>query len=369
MEENIKDTKQFVAFGANFEPYLEINKVLPTEVEIRGKNFIGWGDNNDYPVYLYTLFNEVATLRTLLNSVCDYVCGDNIISSNEVIISQDDIADLVYDIALSYAIYGGFAIQVLRNKLGNVCKLVVLDMRYVRSSKKGDYIYYSEDFGKHSFGRCKALCYPAYDSQNPVDSSVFFYKNEKFNVYPQPVHVASVIACEMERKINEYHLNSLCNGFVGSVLVNMNNGKPEDEQQQEIVDAFEEKFTGTQNAGRVIVSFNDSKENAAELLPLNTEDFGEKYKTLIARSQSQIYAAWRCTPNLVGVPTETTGFNSQEYTEAFKLFQRTVIAPIQKQIVKTINKLFEGQLEVTIDPFTIDFENNTKEDIKNITEE
>ena len=83
----------------------------------------------------------------------------------------------------------------------------------------------------------------------------------------------------MERKINEYHLNSLCNGFVGSVLVNMNNGKPEDEQQQEIVDAFEEKFTGTQNAGRVIVSFNDSKENAAELLPLNTEDFGEKYKT------------------------------------------------------------------------------------------
>ena len=71
MEQDNNIQKNYVAFGSNYAPYVEVNKVSSEEVEIRGKNWIGWGTNNDYPVYLYTLFNEVATLRTLINSVCD----------------------------------------------------------------------------------------------------------------------------------------------------------------------------------------------------------------------------------------------------------------------------------------------------------
>lgn len=353
---------KYIAFGSNYEPYLETAKVLPIEQEIKGKNFIGWGIDNAYPQYLYDLFSNVATLRTLINAVCDYVCGDGVISSNEAFISNETLESIVYDIALSYAIYGGFAIQVLRNKFGMICKLEVMDMRYVRSDKKNKYIYYSEDFGKRTYGRCNAICYPAYDSSLKQDVSVYFYKNEKFNTYPQPVHIAAITACELERGVNDYHLNSLNNSFSGSFLVNMNNGVPEDEQKQEIVDAFEEKFTGAANAGRVVVTFNDSKDNATELIQLKTEDFGEKYKSLIERATSQIFTSWRCSQQLVGMAQDNVGFNNQEWDSSFKLFQKTVIFPIQKLIVTTINKLFENQLEVEIKPFSINFDEKNVDD-------
>lgn len=357
---------KYISFGANFEPYVAINKASSEEKEIKGKPFISWGDDNKFPLYLNGLYTDVTSLRTIINSVCDYVCGDEVKTTNEYIINKEDIENLVYDIALSYSIYGGFALQVLRNRLGKVCKLVLLDMRFIRSDKKGEFIYYSEDFGKKYRGHIKALCYPAYDETQKQDVSIFLYKNEKFNVYPTPVHVAAITACEMERRVNDYHLNSLCNGFVGSVLVNMNNGVPEELAQEEIVNAFEEKFTGSENAGRVVVSFNDSKENAAEIIKLETEDFAEKYKALIERARNEIFASWRCTPNLCGITTESLGFNSEEYSQAFKLFNRTVIKPIQKLIIMVINKLYEGQLSVEITPFSINFDDEKTDSDKNI---
>lgn len=343
-------------FGSNYEPYLEINTVLPNEVEIRGANWIGWGDNNDYPLYLYNIYKDVATLRTIITTVCDYVVGDGVKSSNTILLSDEDAENLVYDLTLSYCIYGGFAIQVCRNAFGDVCRLIPLDLRWIRMDKDNNYIYYSEDFGKKTYGRCKALCYPAYDKTLKQDISIYVFKNEKFNVYPQPVHIASIIPCEIERQVNNYHLNSIANGFSGSLLVNMNNGVPDEEQQKEIVEAFQEKFTGSENAGRVVVSFNENKDNAAELLTLNPTDFSEKYKAAVERATQQIFTSWRCSKKLCGMPENGIGFNSQEFSDEFKLFQRTVISSIQRLIKTTIEKLFENKTEIEINEFNIDFD-------------
>lgn len=358
--------KQILSFGSNFEPYIETHKILPIETENNNKGLINWGLDNGYPNYLYELYDNVTTLRTVINTITDYVCGDNCSNEGQPI---NNLEDIIYDCALSYAIYGGFAIQVYRNKLGEVVKLECLDMRWIRSDKKNNFIYYSEDFGIKQWGRCKAITYPKFDVNNKVPVSVYLYKNEKGCTYPKPVHLAAVPACEIERNINDYHLNSINNGFSGSLLVNMNNGVPEEEQQNEIVNGFNEKFSGHQNAGRVVVTFNNSKDNATELIPLNPTDFGDKYNAAVERASQQIFASWRVTPNLCGMPTETTGFNSQEYSSAFKLLQRTVIRPIQKQIIKSIETCYENKVKVNIDPYTIDFEENTVEDTKNISTE
>ena len=43
---------------------------------------------------------------------------------------------------------------------------------------------------------------------------------------------------DIENKINEFHLNSISNGFSGSYIVNFNNGVPNDQIKDEIEDAF-----------------------------------------------------------------------------------------------------------------------------------
>lgn len=327
---------------AAINPYIEVNRYLPVEKENRGKEFVSWGEDNAYPAYLYDLYLNVTSLHSIINGVVTYVIG-----------SDNSNLELIKDIALSYAIYGGFAIAVYRNKLGGIANLEVLDLRNVRTDKKNTQFWYSEDFCNGYVSKNKCLRYPKFDSDSNDAISIYFYKSNKYQVYPLPYYVGAITACEIEKCIDEFHLNSINNGFQSSCLFNFNNGQPEETEQEDIVNAIEEKFTGKDNAGRVIVSFNDDKDHQVEVVPLNPTDFSDRYSVLAERARSAIFCSWRTTPNIMGIPTETTGFNSQEYSSAFKLFNKTVIEPIQNEIIKAIKDI-TGE-EITINPFLIKF--------------
>lgn len=357
------NNKMNLSFAA-INSFIETNEVLPTEKEIRGQHFISWGDNNKFPFYLFDLYKNVSTLQSIIHGFVDYICGDKI-KSNTVKMTDDEMSTLVYDIALSYMIYGGFAINVIRNKIGEVYKLESLDFRNVRSNKNNDVLYYSEDYNNKSYGRAQYIAYPKYGKDDVKNAnSIFYYKNNKYQVYPIPMWNGAIKSCEIEKSIDEYHLNNINNGFMGSVLVSLNNGTPDDEIKAEIEKNFNEKFCGKANSGRVVISYSDDKDHSATIENIETEDFSERYDSLAKRSREQIYTSFRCTPNLFGLPTETTGFNAQEYQDAYALFNTTVIRPIQKIIVKSINSIL-GDNSITIEPFTVKFSEGTSDD-KNI---
>ena len=48
-------------------PYIQDNIVKPTESLIRGQEYVSWGDNNQYPMYLNGLYESVPSLQTLIN--------------------------------------------------------------------------------------------------------------------------------------------------------------------------------------------------------------------------------------------------------------------------------------------------------------
>ena len=241
---------------------------------------------------------------------------------------------------------------MIRNRLGKVAEIYYLDFRNVRSDKKNENFFYSEDWGK-SYGRVKYLPYPKFNVDSTDASSVFYYKNIYNQVYPSPLYAASIKACEIEKSINEYHLNSINNAFMGSYIINFNNGKPTDQQKEELEENVNEKFGGYQNAGRIVMSFNDNKENETTITKIDSEDFGTKYESLAKRSRQEIFTAFRAIPVLFGLMTETTGFSEQEFNEAFKLYNRTQIKPVQDLICDAFNKIFSTENALEITPFTI----------------
>ena len=165
----------------------------------------------------------------------------------------------------------------------------------------------------------------------------------------------------MQKKINEFHLNSLANGFAGSYMITFNNGVPNEKQADEIERDILEKFSGSENAGRIAISFADSKDHAAEIQKLEVDDFGTKYESLMSRSRDEILNAFRLNGQLIGINKENIGFNTQEFDDAFKLFNRTVIRPVQKILARTYSFIL-GK-EITIVPFslTTDCENKVIE--------
>lgn len=340
----MKEKFQFAAI----DPFGIINYKEPKETYLDKENsVVGWGTKNDYPDYLLSLYDEVGTLRSVINGCIDYTLGNGLEASRE------DIPELVAKLVRDYWIYGGFSFQVIRNKIKEPSKYVYLDFRNVRVNKDGTLYYYSEDWSK-SWGRCKYLTYPKYDPNDEDQATGIVYVKNVFNqAYPTPVYGAktTIQACEIEKEIASYHYNAIRNGFTGGYAFEFHNGIPDDEQKKEIEKNIIEKYSGPGNAARILINFSEDKDHDLVLTKLETDDFGEKYTSLTKKSQQEIFSAFRANPNLFGLPTENLGFNNEEYESTFKLFNRTMIRPVQKKIVN----LFKGLgVDVTIQPFTLD---------------
>lgn len=359
------DNKIQLAFAATEK---EWETLIPSNTEIEGsKDYILYGKDNNYPNYLYDLVNDVSTLKTIIEGTADYVVGDEVICNVdgfnfEVNTKGDTMRELIRLCARDYLIYGGYGVQVIRNKVGDIRELYYMDFRYLRSSKKNDVFYYSEDFTKKYVRTSKMVVYPKFIKENRnIPASILYVTNEKSRTYPTCRYSGSLKACEIERMIDTYHLSSLENGFGGSYLINFLNGIPTDEVKAEIEKNINEKFCGSSNAGRVLINFANGKDNAAFLQKLDITDFGEKYKAAAERAKSQIFIAFRAIPQLFGDMTAATGFNSTEFTESFKVFNRTVCQPVQQTICDSIDKIFGVKNSVTIKPFTLDGGEKTSE--------
>ena len=356
---------------AAIDSYLETNIVSPVEKVLAGRDMVEWGTRNAYPDYLLDLYNNVPTLRSIINGNIDYVAGDDVtimplqeeFTNQEMNRRGDTIREQVKDIAKDFEIYGGFALQVIRNLAGEVAEVYYIDMRYLRTNKEGDVFYYSEKWGKSS--RTDMVVYPAFlpkieweklsdEERNRHASSILFVKNVHTQVYPAPLYAASVKACEIERLIDEFHLSDINNHFVSSAIINFNNGDPGQEIKSEIERGFNEKFCGASNGGRVAFSWNPNKESATDIVEFKMEDFGERYKALSQHSRTQIFTSFRAIPLLFGLTSEAnTGFSTEEFEQSFKLYNRTQIQPVQRMICDTYDKIYVQRGVLTIIPFSL----------------
>lgn len=354
---NTKNNAQSLRF-ASINKRVEQNIVLPTESSVSGGKYIQWGDRNMYPEYLLHLYQNCATLRSVINGAVDYVCGDGIESvtmpNKRINRAGDTKASLVEALARDYFTFGGFAIEVIRNREGGIGEVAALPMQYLRSDKFNESFHYSENWGK---GKNNAEVLPKFVPDNKdIARSVYYYKNATCNTYPEPIYAASIKPCEIECNIDNYHLNAISNGFAGSFIVNFNNGVPDDEVKDEIERAFNSKFAGSENAGRIAFCWNESKESATTLDKLEVDNFGDRYSSLAKHSRQQIFTAFRANPNLFGIPTDSLGFSSEEYDSAFKLFNRTIIRPAQKRICDALDEIFGVEGALSIKPFTLEGE-------------
>lgn len=357
------ETKHKLLFSA-IEPYTANNIVSAEEREERGKEWVSWGDGNRYPQYLDTLYNNSTTLQTIINGTADYVVGNSININldawrNKVNSEGHSIEDVIAMIAVDYLKYGGFAFAVIRDRLGNIAELSYIDVARLRTDRDREVFYYSEDWSKT---RVKVLKYPKFgkNDTNPT-SIVYFSGNKTRGVYPVPLWNASVRSAEIEKQITDFHLNNIANGFSGGYAFNFNNGVPDDEQKNEIERNIMNKFSGAENAGRIVLSFNADREHALDIVKLETDDLDKKYDLVRVWCREQIFTAFRAVPCLFGLMTENNGFSREEFLQAFELYNLTMVRPIQQVITREIDKVLGSQDAISIVPFTLCVTDNISE--------
>ena len=356
----------FAAINKTLEGKIPSNK----EGDGRGKHYVTWGDADDYPNFLYQLFLDCPIVSTIINGTTDFVCGNSVrpnVAGFEYPNKKGDTwEDLFSRLTSDYLTFGVAYIQVIRNNRGEVSEFYYLDSRFVRSDEHNEEFFYNKEFGKKWSRASKTLIYPKFIKDAvDVPSSVICIKTpQSRGVYGTPVWGSAVKSVMTEVGIDTFHLNELDNNFAASAIINFNNGQPSDEQVDEIEENVQEKFTGAENAGRFLLSFNNGKDNATTVERLGTDDFDKRYDALAKKTQQQIFTAFGANPNLFGIPTENNGFSNEQYEDSFKLYNRTRVRPIQRRLIDAIDKAIGQMGSITIDPFSLTENDNVEKDVQ-----
>lgn len=357
-----------VKFAA-IDKYITKNIPSSKEGEQRGKNHITWGDFDDYPNFLYQLYLDCPTLSTIINGTTNFISGNkvysNIVGWEYPNSTKETWEHLFQKLAYDYMTFGIAYLQVIRNKKGEVCEFYHLDTRWMRSDEFNEMFFYNKEFGKRYGRSYKTIIYPKYvtDAIDAPSSVVCIKTPYSRGTYGIPTWGSAVKSVMIETGIDDFHLSELENNFTASAIINFNNGQPTDEVADEIEKNIMEKFSGEQNAGRFMLSFNNGKDNETTVQRLNADDFDKRYDSLAKKTEKQIYTAFGANPNLFGCATENNGFNSEEYQETFTIYNRLRVKPIQMQLIDTFDKILGVKGSITIDPYELT-ENNVEENVQ-----
>jgi hypothetical protein len=218
-------------------------------------------------------------------------------------------------------------------------------------SPKIENYFYCTDWSDHKAQRYKKKI-PAFGTSNEKMEVLWIknYSPGKY-YYSLPDWIPALQFSFVEAELSNLHLNNIENGFLPVVMLNMNNGIPAPEERDTIEDLIEAKFTGTRNAGRFIVTFNDDPERKPTIDVIQTDNLHEKTRYVAEYAQDRILVAHRVTsPLLFGIRTVANGFSSQseEMKTAYSILQTMTVNPFQNLIISSLATAFaDGGYEDT----------------------
>ena len=295
-----------------------------------GYDYVSWGKDNRFPNDLYDMYQNSAILQSVINGTADYVFGNGVISAFDVVSDKyETLEDVVKRCVFDLLIFGGFAVQLMY-KGGKVEAMYWLDFQKCRKSEDEKKVYYSDDWGKYAK---KALEYNAWTPGTDKGTCIFYYKGHKTRgIYPVPMYIGALKSIKISTEISNFHLNNITKGFASNAVISFNNGEPDEDTKARIEKDVKEKFCGTDNAGSFLLIFNDSKDNEKKKKKIQDDKFDEKYQSLAKYVKEDIFISFRATPELFGLSVEGNGFSREEYLQAFALYNKTVVVPLQKDV-------------------------------------
>lgn len=354
---------------------------LPIYKEVKGKDWIYYGERNDYPNYLLRIYNNSAKHNAIVTGKVDYICGNGWdVKSDDpmakakaygmidkVNSSEESLNELTKKITTDLTIFGGYYLQVIWTKAsGEIAELYHVDYYKVRTNADNSEFYVSDNWIKNDNvnPRPDFDPFPAFDPNNRTGSQILYFKEYRAgaNTYSLPDYRGAISYIELDISIGEYHLNTINNGMFSSKLINLNGGKVSQEEEDRIERQFKDKFSGSKNAGKFMLAFNDSKENEPSIVDLSGTELDKHFDLLNKTVQQEIFSGHKVTsPMLFGVKTEGQLGGRAELREASELFQNTYVNAKQRSLEETINYLYKfndvtAQLELKkTEPINFEF--------------
>jgi hypothetical protein len=328
--------------------------LLPIFSEVLNRlDYVLYGEGNIMPQYLISRYNNCAIHKAIVTSKKEQIMGDGIVSLNNpmatiYLINDKERMDEVFEkCALDLVLFGGFALNCIWSRdRKTIAEIYHVDFSRLRSGKinpetdKIERYYYSADWT--NIKKFPVTEYDAFSQEDGRPSQIYYYKqySPSQSYYPHPDYSGALAAINIDVQIKEFHSNNLMNGMMPSLWINMNNGLPGPEEQRLVTRALEGQFTSVNNAGRPIISFNESKELSPEITQISTSGNDQYYAQIYDDIIRTILSGHRISSGeLFGISTANKLGSKDEISTHIEYIRKTVIQPYQKQLLGVFDKL------------------------------
>jgi len=326
----------------------------PKIKETKTDNFVSYGEDNNYFQFLIDRYNGSATNNAIINGMSEMIFGRGLDATDSsrkpeayaqmiTLFHDDCVRRLSSDLKLM----GQCAMQVIYSKdrktIARVEHIPVETLRAEKCNEKGEIeaYYMHPDWANYkkndTLKRIQAFGY----GKDAIQ--IYYVKPYKagYKYYSPVDYQGGIQYAELEEEISNYHINNIMNGLAPSMLINFNNGTPDPEQRQLIENRIYQKFSGSSNSGKFILSFNDDANTAASIEPIQLSDAHNQYQFLSDESMRKIMVAHRVvSPMLLGVKDSSgLGNNADELKTASILMDNTVIRPFQTLLINAFDDI------------------------------
>jgi hypothetical protein len=327
----------------------------PSIIEQKNKDWVQYGDDNNYYQYLIDLYHGSPTNNACIKGIADQIYGKGLevtsTSRNlpgyiefKTMFAADDLRAVIMDLKM----LGQASFQLIKSKdKKKYVKAKHFPQQTLRPAKcndKGEIekYYYYPDWANIKRGtqptEIRAWGYD--ESSNECILTIKPYSTGSFYFAPVDYQGGTQYA-NLEAEISNFHINNIMNGLAPSMLINFNNGQPPAEVKDTVEAQIKSKFGGSSNAGRFIISWNDGKDSAADITPVQLSDAHNQYQFLSSESMQKVMISHRVvSPLLLGIK-DGTGFgnNADELKSASILFDNVVIRPFQRLVIDAVTKV------------------------------
>lgn len=322
-----------------------------------------WGRLNNYPDFLYELFEDSSIHGSIIRSKLNYIVGSGIQINEEIKPFADncnDYGDSLQDILekciQDYLIYGCFAINVVWTLASSKIKsLYYVDVATLRWNKEKNGFYQNNDWSK---GLRKTTQYPVFNTEDRSGSQIYYFNGKSKGLYGVPSYSGAIEDIKASTKISKFHANKISRNQFADLHIKIQDEGYTDDQKELFEDYYMRKFTGTGEGQQSIVFSYFDKDNepvAIEEIP-SADSEGKRYIALREAVRDSIITAHQITSSsLLAIPSPGLSFDSQ-YAEAYNIFMNVVINPVQAEILKPFNKLLSfnySDPEIIIKPLPV----------------
>lgn len=333
----------------------------------RNEPFVRWGlDNMEIErFYDYTQFSPIHSACVM--SKVDNGFGRGFVTDYKIN-AKESLNDVGKQMFWEYVVGGNLFLEVLwkNDRSQGLAGFHVIPSKYFRAKapKEGeihsDCWLYCQDWA--NWRKAGVIEFHEFNPKDFDNRQIIHIKNYQpgYLFYGAPDYLASILDIRLSRAISDFNLHNIMNGASPSMWVHFPQEAPDSQNDQEdILRRLEERYRGSQNAGRIIVSYGgeSGKPEITQITPtMQTGGYAEIFSLV----RENILAGHKIVDgSIIGLPSPT-GFNSsaEQLETTYKLFMNTSVKPMQEFLIRELNPIIqlihpEEEINLTIEQNSI----------------